>query len=127
MRVRACIIAPICLAFSQLAFGNACYSIPVRALELVSRNPEREAEIEAQKASPLLLGVARYALETPGARGEPYCWSQAHKVHVIEGTSDYTCNDETLQFNGRAWSFAERFNRRLIQLSAVLQRHPCAA
>jgi len=62
-----------------------------------------------------LLGLAGFALEVPGASERD---RRRLGVREIQGTSDFFDNVEHLQLQEIARGYAERYNRRILELAA---------
>ena len=95
-------------------------SAPARACEIDSllsslehRDPVAEANASVARENFVLLGV--HSSEVPGVEGDPGCWERELGVVWIPDTSDAPRCAEHGRLQGVARSFAEKYNRLVVE------------
>ena len=80
---------------------------------LEHRDPVAEATASVARENFVLLGV--HSSEVPGAEGDPGCWEREVGVVWIPDTSDEPRCAEHERLQGVARSFAEKYNRLVVE------------
>lgn len=84
---------------------------------LVGVSPEQRAEISFRSGAPKFLAFHGFVIVVPGV-DDPYL-IQRVGYDVIEGTSDYARTAECHASHVAARRYAERYNRRLVELMQI--------
>ncbi|HXK22032.1 MAG TPA: hypothetical protein VMS55_05080 [Myxococcota bacterium] len=109
---------------APLVSAPACDSL-LSSLE--HRDPVEEAKASIAHENFVLLGVHSVASEVPGVEGDPGCWEGEVGVLWIPDTSDEARCAEHARLQGVARSFAERYNRLVVEAYLRSANSECAA
>jgi hypothetical protein len=106
-------------AASPPATARGC-EIDSLLASLERRDAEAEAKASIARDNFTLLGVRAYASEVPGAGGDPGCWEREVGIVWLPDTSDAPRCAEHERLQGVARSFADKYNRLVVE--AYLRR-----
>jgi hypothetical protein len=99
---------------SPPASAPAC-EVDSLLLSLDHRDPVAEAKASIARENFVLLGVHAYTAEVPGVEGDPGCWEREVGVVWLPDTSDEIRCAEHGRLQGVARSFAEHYNRLVVE------------
>ena len=96
------------------------YDLPRQVAALTERNPVADAEKAWKKGDKRPFSVRGYVTTIPGLPKamEDQEIAMVMKSKIIRGTSDYQRTPLEVQLNTAADSYAERYNKRLFELSS---------
>lgn len=80
----------------------------------LAQDPETRARAAVTSGSPYILGIQGYSLTFPGV--DDLAVVRTIGYQIIEGTSDVAQSGPCRDYQGRAMTYAERFNRTIISL-----------
>ena len=92
---------------------------------LEHRDPVAEARASIARENFVLLGVRSYASEVPGTEGESGCWEREVGVVWIPDTTDDIRCAEHGRLQGVARSFAEKYNRLVVEAYLRIAHSEC--